>query len=468
MDDMTPVTAIMNGAGFRGYEAYGSYAEKHPERLKFVAVAEPDLGRRKLFQKSHDIPDELAFSSWDELMAESRSKMADAAFICTPDSMHYKPAIRALNLGYHLVLEKPISPNIAECQQIAQTSLEKCRIVQVCHVLRFTEFWKTVKEVVDSGRIGKIIHYDHSENVSYWHFGHSYVRGQYRNKATSSPMILAKSSHDLDLMYWIIGNKPVSVQSTGELSYYNPENAPPGASERCTDGCPEAENCPWYAPRLYINAEPILRIGLHAPSKAIRFLARTAVNHRSLLKFLSVFDKRLKEIINWNRFPASSLSTDLSLEGKMKALREGPYGKCIYKCGNDVVDHQVSTFNFHKGITGTLTVHGLSELEGRELRIFGTKGVVRGYFRYNAEWVTVTDFRYSKQEVLYKAGLSLEGHGGGDAGLMDSFIKVVRGEANPEEAGTADVAGALESHYMAFAAEEARISQKQQELKKYR
>lgn len=468
MNNKAPVTAVMVGAGFRGREVYAKYAEKHPERLQFTAVAEPDATRRELFKRTHKISEEGSFKEWTDLLNKSKGKMADTAFICTQDNMHYQPAIHALNLGYDLVLEKPISPSLDECHDIVETSQKSGRLVQVCHVLRYTPFWKKVKQIVASGEIGDIIHYDHSENVSYWHFGHSYVRGHYKNEANSSPLILAKSCHDLDLMYWIIGRKPVTVQSKGELTFYKPENAPQGAPDRCTDGCPVSETCPWYAPRLYVTAEPLLSIGLHAPSGLTRLAAHMALNHRKLMSFAGLFSKSLRGILNWNQFPATVITNDLSIEGKMKALREGPYGKCIFKSGNDVVDHQVSTFTFPGGITGTLTVHGVSDLEGREIRIFGTKGTLRGYFRYNGEQITVTDFRNSKSKTVYKAGLSLGGHGGGDFGLMDSFVQVMSRSASPEKVGTTDVAGAMESHYMAFAAEEARLNSKTVELHQYR
>lgn len=463
----SPVTAVLIGAGLRGHEVYGKYAEKNPDKLKFIAIADPDPARRAMFQKSHGIPDSLAFESWERLFDSRNGRLADAAFICTQDNLHYHPAMKALEAGYELVLEKPISPSLEECRHLATTARKSNRIVQVCHVLRFTNFWRKVKELVDSGSIGRIIHYDHSENVSYWHFGHSYVRGHYKNKETSSPFILAKSCHDLDLMYWILGEKPLSVQSAGDLTFYRPENAPKGAPERCTDGCPEAEACPWYAPRLYVTAEPLLRIALHAPSRPARAAAYFALNHRGLLQFLSRFSSRLKSVVHWDQFPATVITSDLSTEGKMKALREGPFGKCVFKSGNDVMDHQITTYTFPGGVTGTLTLHGVSDLEGRELRIFGTKGTIRGYFRYNGEEITVTDFRYSRARRVYKAGLSMGGHGGGDFGLMDSFVRVMKGQLNPERAG-ADVENALEAHYMAFAAEDARMQNRNISLNDYR
>jgi len=263
----SPVTAILNGAGLRGRQVYGLYAQKNPNRLKFVAIADPNAERRRLFQKEHNIPDEHAFNTWDEMMNEKIGKIADTAFICTQDQMHFEPAMRALDLGYDLLLEKPITPNLDQCRAITKKAQEKKRLVQVSHVLRFTDFWKKVKEVIDSGQLGKIVHIDHSENVSYWHMGHSFVRGPYRNKETSSPMILAKCCHDLDLIYWFMGEKAKDLQSTGRLTYYIPENAPKGAPERCTDGCPVEKECPWNAVRMYVYGEPLIRIGLHSPSR---------------------------------------------------------------------------------------------------------------------------------------------------------------------------------------------------------
>ena len=455
MSENKPVTAVVLGAGSRGKDAYGVYGEKHPDRINFIAVAEPDEGRRKMFQEKHDVPDDLAFESWETLL--SKGKIADVAFITMQDHMHYEPAIKALELDYDLLLEKPIAPTLEQCQHIEKLAKDRGRLVQVGHVLRFSHFWKTVKEIIDSGRIGKVIHYEHSENVSYWHFGHSFVRGLYKNKADSNPLILSKSCHDLDLMQWYLGN-PIDVSATGDLSFYKPENAPPDAPERCTDGCPHEEECPWFAPRIYITAEELIRIGTETDKRLLRFGSKLMLNHRGFIKALSHLIKPLKSVVNWQIFPASALTSDLTIEGKMKAMREGQYGLCIYKCGNDVVDHMISNFRFADGITGTLIVHGLSEHEGRELRVFGSKGTIRGYFRAYGEELTVTDFRYRNIDVVYKGRLNLESaHGGSDFLLMDAFTSVLLGEKTIEEAGLTTISSAMESHYMGFAAEESMI-----------
>ncbi|HME53353.1 MAG TPA: Gfo/Idh/MocA family oxidoreductase [Candidatus Lokiarchaeia archaeon] len=463
-----PVTAVLVGAGTRGRDAYGRYAEMHPDRLKFIAVAEPDVDKRHRFQEIHAIPDSMAFETWQELFESSKGKLAEVAFICTPDRLHYEPALQALQLDYHLVLEKPIAPTVEECQGIARLAAEKQRLVQVCHVLRFTEFWKKIKEIIDSGRIGKIVHYDHSENVEYWHFGHSYVRGPYKNKATSTPIVLAKTCHDLDLMFWILGEKAIDVESSGTIAHFRPENAPAGAPNRCTDGCPVEKECPWFAPRLYLTAEPLVRTGLHAPSRIIRNFTKWILKSKAFIKFIALFDKRAKKLLNWDEFPVTAITNDFSVEGKMKALREGPFGVCVYHAGNDVPDHMVSTFTFLSGATGTITMHGFSEQDGRELRIFGTKGVLRGIFRQNRELIEVTDFRFENTQVVHEAGLTVNVHGGGDIGIMDAFTAVLLGEVPNDKGGITDVQSAMESHYMGFAAEDAREQRAVLDIDSYR
>ncbi|MBD3353175.1 MAG: hypothetical protein GF364_16965, partial [Candidatus Lokiarchaeota archaeon] len=373
-ENVKPITAIVLGAGSRGREAYGVYAEQNPDCINMIAVAEPDDIKRKLFQKSHNISDELAFETWEELLEQG--KIADVAFITMGDHMHYKPAMKAMDLGYDLLLEKPIAPTLKECQNLEKKAIEKNCLVQIGHVLRFAPFWKKVKTIIESGRIGDVIHYEHSENVSYWHFGHSFVRGLYKNRETSNPIILAKCCHDLDLMTWYLG-KPFEVKSTGSLSFYRPESAPKDSPKRCTDGCPHAETCPWYAPRFYMTGEEMLRIGTETHSRLIRLGTKILMNNRWLGKIIRLFVPAAKTLVNWDRWPVTQMTSDTSPTGKMKALKEGPFGLCIFKCGNDVVDHQVSTFEFDNGVTGVLIMHGMAEHEGRELRIFGTKGTLR-------------------------------------------------------------------------------------------
>jgi predicted dehydrogenase len=433
---------------------YGAYALRHPQRLRFVAVAEPEEARRRRFQRAHAIPDSLAFTRWEDLLDGGRR--AQAAFVCGPDRTHAAPALRALQSGYHLLLEKPMSPLAEECRALAAFPLAEGQRAQVAHVLRYTGFWQRVKEAVAAGRIGRVVHFELSENVSTWHFGHSYVRGAYGVESLASPLILAKCCHDLDLIGWILGERARSVQSAAGLLHYRPENAPPGAPQRCTDGCPAEELCPWFAPRLYLRGEPILRALGRACSPALRGLARLGLALPGPFRSLGAIFPSLKLLADWNEFPSTALGVDLSREGKLRALREGPYGRCVYRCGNDVPDHQQVLLGFPSGATASLTVHGLSEFEGRELRVFGTRGVLRGVFRLQEEELWLTDHRLLATERLHRSGV-VSGHGGGDAGLMDAFTSALSGRASSRpRAQPSGPAEALESHLLAFAAEASR------------
>ncbi|HLJ67689.1 MAG TPA: Gfo/Idh/MocA family oxidoreductase, partial [Chloroflexota bacterium] len=245
----TPIEAVLVGAGARGTLAYGATALQHPETLRFVAVAEPNPERRARFARQHGLPAARCFATWEELLAEGR--LAPALVCATLDRLHVAPAVAALEAGYDVLLEKPMAPTASECLAMVRAAESTGRLLMVCHVLRYAPFFATLHAIVSSGRLGEIVTIEHRENVAYWHMAHSYVRGNWRNAAISSPMILAKCCHDLDLIVWMTADNPVRrLHSFGSLSHFRPEQAPPGATERCTDGCPAAESCPFYAPRV--------------------------------------------------------------------------------------------------------------------------------------------------------------------------------------------------------------------------
>jgi predicted dehydrogenase len=413
------VTAVLFGAGLRGANAYGPYALAHPEELKFVAVAEPDLLRRECFAAAHDIPKERQFSTWEEVV--TRPQLAEVVFNCTQDQMHFASGIAALEAGYDMLLEKPMTNTLAETVQLVQTAENLGRLMQICHVLRYTPFFATLNEILQSGRLGDIVTIEHRENVAYWHMAHSFVRGNWRNQAESSPMILAKCCHDLDILFWNLGEPVQYLQSFGSLRHYRPENAPPGATARCTDNCPAAEDCPFDARRLYLD-----------------------MNHQG--------------------WPITAISNDLSLEGRQKALETGPYGRCVYACDNDVVDNQTVNMSFASEITAVLFMHGHSHLEGRTMRYDGTRATLRGSFNRSAPELVVHDHRTNRRQRIAIPEPDGSGHGGGDFGVVRSFVKAMRGE---KEALTTARAS-LESHLMAFAAEESRLNNTVIEMEDFR
>lgn len=411
-----PLTAVLLGAGMRGAEAYAPYALAHPEEIQFVAVAEPDPVKRERFAKAHNIPKEHQFATWEDVMA--KEQMADVLLNCTQDHMHFDSGMAALELGYDILMEKPITNTLEETVKLVQTAEKHGRLMQVCHVLRYTPFFTTLNDIIQSGELGELVSIEHRENVSYWHMGHSFVRGHWRNSVESSPMILAKTCHDLDILYWNFGTKVEKIQSFGSLFHYRPENAPEGAKMRCTDGC--EVDCPWDARKYYLNG-------------------------------------------NEDSFLVQSFSTETTEEGRLEALQTGPYGRCVYQCDNDVVDNQTVNMQLPNGITAVMIMHGHSHLEGRTMRYDGTRATLRGTFTFAGEALEIHDhYTGYKREVEIPTATS--GHGGGDDGIMRSFVATVRGE----EKALTNARESLESHLMAFAAEESRLNGTIVDMDKFR
>jgi predicted dehydrogenase len=369
-----------------------------------VAVAEPDPARRERFADRHGIPQERCFSSWEELLA--RPQLAEALLNTTMDRMHLDSTLAALDAGYHVLLEKPMATAAEDCACLVQAAERTGRVLQICHVMRYTLFWSTVHDLITSGRLGQVLNVDHRENVAYWHMAHSFVRGNWGSARTSAPMILAKCCHDMDILYWNLGPAR-RLSSFGRLSHFRPENAPAGAPVRCTDGCPAAETCPYYAPRLY-----------------------------------------LREYAGW---PVSTISLDLSMEGRLRALREGPYGRCVYHCDNDVVDHHVVSMDMASDATLTFTMHGHSHDNVRTMRYDGTRATMRASEATHE--IAIYDHLTGSEEVI-RPGQVDGGHGGGDSGVMNAFLSTLSDLSRP---AMTSARASLESHLMAFAAEEARI-----------
>lgn len=448
------ITAVLVGAGNRGKDAYGDWALKHRQEIRFVAVAEPNPERRNLFAAAHSIPPERCFRGWDELFAAG--KLADLCFVATQDRHHTGPALGALALGYHVLLEKPMAVTEQDCRRLVTASEQAGRQLRVAHVLRYTSFFSTVKKALSKGLIGKIVNINHSENVSYWHFAHSYVRGNWRRADEASPVVLAKTCHDLDLLYWLIGAPALRVSSFGGLTFYRPENAPPGAARRCLEGCPHLGSCQWSAPRIYLQAEPLLQTGTRSRSFFKRLLAGAALHRPGLIRGLSRLLPPLETLVNWDQWPVSTITDQpSSREAKRQALLEGPYGRCVFYCDNDVNDHQVVNIDFAGGVTATLTVHGFASFEGRWIRIEGTDGTLFGKFTSEHQKIIAYDHHKVRKRVLLDLDLDLRSHAGGDDGLMKSLLASFNGgSATAEDLDALTSARAsLESHLLAFAAD---------------
>ncbi len=449
-----PVEAVLIGAGNRGAEAYGGWALRHPDQLKIVAVAEPLPTRRARVAAQHNIPAERQFTTWEDLLV--RPQMAQAAIITTQDQLHTQPTLAALAAGYDVLLEKPMAHRLADCVALVRAAERHGRLLQICHVMRYTDFWQRLRAIVQSGQLGQIITVSHRENVSSWHMAHSYVRGNWRRAADSSPMILAKCCHDFDVLYWILERRALRLSSVGTLTHFRPQNAPSGAPERCTDGCPAAETCPFYAPALYIDLIPIKTALSRARNPVYRLAGQMALHTPALLKALAVAIPPLRQLTEYGGWPLSVITDRPTERGSLwRALREGPYGRCVYRCDNDVVDHQIVAMEFEDGISVSLTMHGHSFEEGRTIRLDGSQATLLGKFSWNEAFIEVRDHRRQRVERLNLPNeIELGGHGGGDDGLMRAFVAAVRaGQQEPLTSARAS----LESHLMAFAAEQARM-----------
>lgn len=403
------ITAALIGAGQRGAGAYAPYALSHPDEIGFVAVADSDTERRERFGQEHGISIQNSYSSWEELL--EGPKLADAVIICTQDKMHFEPTLRALEKGYHVLLEKPMSPDPGECLTMGEYAEKYNRVFSICHVLRYTDFFATIKQLITDGRIGKLVSVVHVENVEHRHQAHSFVRGNWRDANESSPMILAKSCHDMDILQWLVDDECIKVSSFGSLTHFHKENAPHGAPKRCLDGCPVQDECPYYAPKMYIERDDWVGAVL-----------RTVV------------------------------SNDTSDEGMMKALKDGPYGRCVYHCDNNVVDHQVVNLEFANGATVAFTMSAFTNEGGRSVKIMGTQGQIRADMEKNV--IEVTSFIKRKTETIHLE-VDAAGHGGGDTGIMRDFIRLVRNDG--KEKGVTGAKESVQSHLIAFAAEKSRV-----------
>jgi len=461
-----PIRLLLFGAGNRGASVYGRYALHHPDIVRFVAVAEPNPIRREQFAEDHHIPADRQFQTWWEAL--QAGKIADAVLNATQDEMHYDSALAAIDAGYDMLLEKPIAPTQEATLDIVRAAEDSGQLLMICHVLRYTDFFQKVHEILNSGQVGEVVHIAHSENVSYFHMAHSYVRGNWRNTALSAPMILAKCCHDLDLLYWFLGEKVGRLSSAGSLRHFIEANAPQGAPERCTEGCPAAKTCPFYAPLIYLQNLPIKAAVARSNRPLIRAIGKIALYRPNLARLLGRLIPTVSTLTEYSGWPRNTITDHPeSDQAVYDALKNGAYGRCVYRCDNDVVDHQVVHLTFPSGITAALTMHGHSHEEARTLRVDGSKATLLGKFAYSQAWLEVRPHFPGAEINRFTFPTEVDqtsGHGGGDAGLMHRFVCAMRGEQSP----LTSARDSLESHLMAFAAEEARLAGKTIDMGAYR
>lgn len=408
---MKKLTVALIGAGGRG-RVYTNEMLKMPEKYQVMAVVEPVDERREYAKEKHGIADNMCFTHWDDFF--KLGKVADMAVIATMDKDHFVPVMKAIELGYDILLEKPVSPDPVECKKMADAAKAKGVKILVCHVLRYAPLYITMKKVIDDGLIGDIISVNAEECVGNVHQSHSFVRGNWGNSKKSSPMLLQKCCHDLDIFQWLIGKKCKKVQSFGSLKYFTEKNAPEGSPEYCYQGCPVADTCPYNAVKIYL-------------------------------------DENSEYKDEWYRKHAAGIP-EPTPEQLKNIVENTQYGKCVFKCDNDVVDHQTVNLLYEDDITLTFTMTAFNK-GGRTTHIFGTKGELHA----SEGKIEVYDFitKETSEIPIIIPNADEFGHGGGDYGIVCALYEYLMGTYTGNAAS--DIGISAENHIAVFAAEKSRL-----------
>lgn len=407
------IRVIIMGAGARGNRVFADLISRHETGFALAGVVEPQADRREAFRAQYAIPAEHAFESHEAFLDAPR--IGDIVFICTPDPTHYALCKGVSEKGYDVLLEKPIATNLPDCLALLDVE-QSCRNrIIVAHVLRYSPFFRKVKAVVQSGRLGSVRHVSLSENIGHWHYAHSYVRGSWRRTDTSAPIILTKSCHDLDILYWLLARPVLSVSSQGALSYFRAEHAPDGAAERCAD-CPHEAHCLYSATRFYVHDKP-----------------------------------------GWPYDVVVPYTGPGTAEARRRAVAEGPYGRCVWRNDNDVCDNQMVTLEYEGGVLAALGLHAHTAENTRKLTILFEEGELVGDLHRNELFIShftgqPESIRGEHVPLPVTAG---DSHGGGDLELLHHLHPhLSRGEHREI---VTSLQSSLASHVLAFLAEDSRL-----------
>lgn len=395
------------GAGNRGQGIFGKYALDMPHRAKFTAVVEPNNEKREQFAANHQIPAARQFADY-EAFFQSDLDEVDAVVIATLEDERLQPILLAMSKGYHILVEKPLCTNVDELIKLYDATKNYDGIIIVCHQMRLTPIYRTIKGLIDSGKYGKMVCVQHSENLSYSHMAHSFVRGLF-NSSRLTPMLLAKSCHDMDLISYLVNGNPKKIASFGGLKYFRKENCPDNAPKFCLDGCKHYHTCPYHVLKLYFE-----------PDTDAAYLRQMGV----------VTDKNhLLELLKTNRF-----------------------GRCVFQTDNDVVDNQTVQIEFEDDIHVSFTMCGHNGTERRMTKISMTNGEIE--YDGMSNIIKVHSFEPLLEDTI-KVNVSGT-HGGGDRAIMDNFIDVIK--SGDKSMLLTPIKDSLDGHLMVFAAETSRAT----------
>ncbi len=410
--EKTKFTVAILGCGSRGAGSYGRLFYEMKDKYEIVALCDISPIALQKYQTNFNVPKENCFSTEEEFF---KARRADLLVIATLDKDHVRQCLAGLAAGYDILMEKPISDSKEECMQLLEAQKKYGGKVFVCHVLRFAPAFIKVGELLKEGAVGRLVAIQAIEQVAFWHEAHSYVRGNWRKEADTTPMILAKCCHDLDLLQFYADAACVSVSSVGDLTYFKAENAPEGTATRCIE-CKDKDTCPYSAKKIYIDDF----VAFGCPERAWPYSVLTPVS-------------------------------PLTKEALEKAVEEGPYGRCVFHCDNDVVDHQFVQMTFANGVKASLLMTAFTACTGRIMKFYGTTGEI--VFDEGRGTIEVKPFG-KEATVIEVKQLSEKGyaHGGGDFGLISALYDVLRAK----KGGATTLAASIESHLIGICAEESR------------
>ena len=425
-----PLRAALVSCGNRA-RMFAGFCREHPEMIRLVSVSDPRQEWRQAEARLNGLPDSAAFESFTGQFAAG-APPADVALVASNDRTHYAATLAAMKAGCHVLLEKPVAHDPVLTAHLSLAARRLGRKVAVQHELRYSPFFQEVRKIVSEGRLGQVYSYTHTEHVEFWHMTHSFVRGNWNNSNDENPMILAKCCHDLDLMPWILGDRVTQVSSFGRLDHFTRANKPAGAPERCTDGCPVQATCIHDAEAFYLGPRTDWPVAVMGPGM---------------------------------------VNTESSPQERRRRLVASPYSRCVYNGHNNVVDHQTVTMETARGTLCTLTMEGFSIGEecGRKIRLDGTLGTLRGdmgrgLIQVYRHWHGPFGTKAAPEVIdLNRAGM--DGHGGGDELLFEHAIRCFwSGQGDP----LTSIDESVESHLLAWAAEEARQNRRVVDMEEFR
>lgn len=413
MNAKQPLKVVVVGAGHRGTK-YAGYCKVLPDEMKVVAVVDPNVQKRNKLLEEHELPHSAGFDSVEDFL--SSNVQADAAMNTTMDKLHVPLSIPLLRAGLHLLLEKPICNNIDDLQTLHEEIKRSGKKVMVCHVLRHAQFYKEIKRRILGGEIGEVLNISAAEHFGWERMAVAYVRGKWSNlEQAGSPVLLAKCCHDIDMISWLMKDEPVSVSSVGKLSYFREENAPEGSGERCLVDCPEhiEQNCPYTA-----------RYHLENPTKYKAYA--------------------------WMDIEHIKNPTEEQRRESLKTTNN--FGRCIFKCNNDLYDHQSTQIQFKNGATATFNLSGLTPKETRTIHIAGTRGEIFGSMQ--AGYFTIRRIlpNWKHEEEIVELSMKGHGYGSGDQPIVEDFVKLCTGQETSESCTTFE--DSMFGHLICFAADQ--------------